>query len=263
MKDRFDDNNQVPESLPQIAVQFSRFAPYYDRFMTRYVNYPSWVKYVQRLFRRYHRKPKLILDVACGSGIPTVLFARQGYRVIGVDRSEAMLEILHGKIDDFDIRTVHSDIRDFRTPEPAEAAISLYDSINYLLTPEDLTRCFRAVYENLLPDGLFIFDMNTVFGLACFWGNRTTVRDVEDIHTIWQTQYDEDTHISILHLTFYVTEGKQLVRYDEIHEERGYQQSEIRSCLEAAGFPSVDFYQHGTFNPPSSGAARIMIVARK
>jgi len=231
--------------------------------MIRYVNYPNWVKYVQRLFVRHNRRPKLLLDVACGSGLPTILFARLGYRIIGVDRSEAMLAILQRKIGDYDVRTIRSDIRDFDLPEPADAAVSLYDSVNYLLTPDDLTRCFRAVYRNLVPDGIFVFDMNTIYGLACFWGNRTTVRDVEDIHTIWHTTYDADTHISILRLTFYVTEGKQLVRYDEIHEERGYAIPEIEFCLRSAGFRRSGFYQHGGFSPPGAEATRIMIVAEK
>jgi ubiquinone/menaquinone biosynthesis C-methylase UbiE len=263
MKPKAPKSELLPGSGPEISVQFARFAPYYDRFMVRYVNYPSWVRYVQRLFARHHRKPKLILDVACGSGLPTMLFARQGYRIIGVDRSEAMLKILQDKIGDLDIRTIHSDIRDFELPEPADAAVSLYDSINYLLTPDDMKRCFQAVYRNLMPNGIFIFDMNTIYGLAAFWGNRTTVRDVEDIHTIWHTTYDVDTHISILHLTFYVSESKHLVRYDEIHEERGYRIGEIESCLRAAGFRKADFYQHGGFGPPGPEATRIMIVAEK
>jgi SAM-dependent methyltransferase len=254
---------QSPDATAEISVQFSRFAPYYDRFMIRYVNFPNWIKYVQRLLHRYHHRPRLILDVACGTGLPTMLLARQGYRVIGVDRSEAMLEVLRSKVTTEDVRTVHSDMRDFELPEPADVAISLYDSINYLLTPEDLTRCFQSVHRNLTPNGIFIFDMNTVYGLANYWGDRTTVRDVEDIHTIWHTRYDVETNISILHLTFYVFEGKQLVRYDEIHEERGYHVPEIQSCLKAAGFREADFYGHGTFSPPAPDATRLMIVAQK
>ncbi|MEO0108514.1 MAG: class I SAM-dependent methyltransferase, partial [candidate division WOR-3 bacterium] len=230
---------------PSVAVQFSRFAPYYDRFMSHYVDYPGWVRYVQRIFYRYRQTPRVILDLACGTGIPTLLLAQKGYRIIGIDRSPAMLDVLRPKIRDYDVQLIEADIRDFHVPEPADAGVCLYDSMNYLLTCEDLMRCFRAARESLRHGSLFVFDMNTIYGLATYWGNRTVARNVDKIQTIWRTDYDPDSLISTLHLTFYVTEGGRLVRYDEIHEERAYEMGEVAACLAAAGFREADFFAHG------------------
>jgi SAM-dependent methyltransferase len=262
MSDPVSASNGEP-LVPSTAVQFARFAPYYDKFMARYVNYRSWAQYVLKLFRHYRVRPELVLDLACGTGVPTLLLARAGYRVIGVDRSEAMLAVLRSKVGSFPISVLQADMRDFRLPEPADAAISLYDSINYLLTRDDLERCFRAVSRNLKPGSLFIFDMNTAFGLATYWGNRTTVREVGDIHSIWRTHFDAETGISSLHLTFQVTEGGTRVRYDEVHEERGYATEEVTRSLQSAGFDRPDIYDHGTLRPPSPTASRVMFVARK
>lgn len=252
-------------NAPEISTQFSRFASSYDEFMHKYVNYRSWVQYVRRIFARNRYRPKSLLDLACGTGIPTLMLAEYGYRIFAVDRSEAMLAVLRSKLKPrkYDVRPIQADMRDFDLPEPADAAISLYDSINYLLTPEDLARCFQAVYRNLQPNGLFVFDMNTVYGLATYWADQTSVRETGDIYSIWQTSFDPDTRVSSLHLTFYVTEGRRRVRYDEIHEERGYHPDEIESGLRAAGFKQNDFYRHSTFDPPGEYATRIMIVARK
>lgn len=247
------------------SAQFSRFAPCYDRFMNKYVNYAAWVHYVQRIFRYYGCRPNLVLDLACGTGIPTLLLARHGFRLIAVDRSEAMLAVLAGKIGEFDIRLVQSDIRDFRLPEPVDAGICLYDSLNYLLTADDLTQCFRSVRRALKSDGIFVFDLNTVYGLATYWGDRQTIRDVEDIHSVWDTSYDPETRVSSLRLTFTVRPqrpNEPAPVYVEIHEERGYTVPEVGDCLQRAGFPRNDFYQHGTFQPPASTASRIMVVAR-
>lgn len=250
---------------PEIALQFSRFAPYYDKFMKKYVNYRSWVQYLLRIFRRYQVKPKLLLDVACGTGIPTIILARQGYRLIGVDRSETMLNVLRAKSDRMgqNLRLIQADMRDFTAPEPADVAYSLYDSVNYLLTPDDLKKCFHAVARNLKPNGLWVFDMNTIFGLATQWGDGNAVREVGDIYSVWQTRFDPDTNISVLHLTFYVLEEGKRMRYDEIHEERGYRLGEIEQCLAVAGFRQCDFYHHGSFAPPQPTTSRLMIVARK
>ncbi len=257
--------HSCPNAAAEPSVQFSRFAPYYDRFMSKYVNYAGWVNYVRRIFRYYGCRPRLILDLACGSGVPTLLLAREGYRLIAVDRSEAMLEVLAAKVNDFDIRLIQSDIRDFTVPEPVDAAICLYDSLNYLLTADDLTNCFRAVFHSLKTDGAFVFDLNTVHGLATYWGDRQSVRDVEDIHSVWDTSYDPETRISSLRLTFSVKPKRRnqpAPVYVEIHEERGYSIPEIGACLQKAGFQRNDFYQHGTFQPPGPTASRIMVVAR-
>jgi ubiquinone/menaquinone biosynthesis C-methylase UbiE len=247
------------------SVQFSRFAPVYDRFMNRYVNYAAWVQYVQRIFRRYECRPSLLLDLACGTGVPTLLLAREGYRLIGVDRSEAMLSVLADKVNDYDIRLVRSDMRDFTLPESVDAGICLYDSMNYLLTTDDLTQCLRSVRRALNAEGLFAFDMNTIHGLATYWGDRSSVRDVEDVHSIWDTAYDPETRISSLRLTFSV-QGKTRSGVGptcvEVHEERGYTIDEVAAALTEAGFRHSDFLQHGTFQPPGPTTTRMMVVAR-
>ena len=73
---------------------FERFARHYDRFMLRYVDYRSWVDYIEKLFRHYKQKPVRVLDLACGTGIPTLLLAERGYQMVGLDRSAAMLNVL-------------------------------------------------------------------------------------------------------------------------------------------------------------------------
>lgn len=254
-----------PDVSVEPSLQFSRFAPVYDRFMSRYVNYPAWVQYVRRIFRYYGCRPNLLLDLACGTGVPTLLLAREGYRLIAVDRSEAMLAVLADKVNDYDIRLVHSDMRDFSLPESVDAGICLYDSVNYLLTTDDLARCLRSVYRALKPEGLFAFDMNTIHGLATYWGDRRSIRDVDDVHSVWDTTYDPETRVSSLHLTFSVQDraGRQSGHtHVEVHEERGYTIDEVRAALEKAGFQRNDFLQHGTFQPPGPTTTRMMVVAR-
>lgn len=242
---------------------FSRFARHYDRFMVRYVDYKAWVDYVERVFRRFRAEPKTVLDVACGTGIPTLLLARRGYRLTAVDRSPEMLTVLEAKRGDLPIQPVRADIREFAVPEPVDAAISLYDSINYLLVEEDLRRCFGCVRRALVPGGLFVFDMNTVYGLAEVWGTRTTSRETGGVASIWANAYDPETRVSTLHLTFWETQpdGSAGEKFEEIHQERGYTVEEVRRALEAAGFRRTHFYQHSSFLPVGPFTSRMMVVA--
>jgi SAM-dependent methyltransferase len=243
---------------------FSRFNRHYDKFMVKYVDYKGWVDYVIRIFRHFHSDPKTVLDLACGTGIPTLILARRGYRMTGVDRSPEMLEVLESKRGNLPVTTVHADIRDFRVPEPLEASICLYDSMNYLLTEDDLSSCFRCVRAAVMAGGLFVFDMNTVYGLAEQWGTRTSYRDVGDVNSIWQHEWDQETRVSSLTLTFWEKSGAQepAEKFVEIHQERAYYPGEIERCLRTAGFAEAHFYQHGSFVEPGPHTTRMMIVAR-
>lgn len=239
---------------------FTNFATYYDSFMLKYVDYEGWVKYIEKIFKNFKVKPKTILDLACGTGIPTILFAQRGFQMIGIDRSPAMLRVLREKSKDYNITVLEADIRAFKIEQPVDAAICLYDSINYLLTGEDLQRCFQCVRNALIDDGLFVFDMNTRYGLAVFWGNRQAVREADNVHSIWQNTYDEKTAISTLRLSCYVKNENRC--FEEIHQERAYELSYIQTLLKNCAFPEVRFYQHGTFLPPTEKTVRVMVVAR-
>jgi len=246
-------------------IPFSRFARFYDQFMQRYVDYPGWVNYVLKIFKRFRVSPRQVLDLACGTGIPTIILAERGYRVIGVDRSRAMLAVLLEKRGNLPIEVVCADIRDFVLAQPVDAAISLYDSINYLLTEEDLVRCFECVQRALVNSGIFVFDMNTVFGLERHWGTRTITRETPELISIWQCRFEPKTRISRLHLVFWekMPDGSPGEKYEEVHEERAYSQEEVRRALKDANFDEVHFYHHGGFLPVGPFTTRMMVVAKK
>jgi SAM-dependent methyltransferase len=276
---RLEAGDAVEAPDREIAVQFSRFAPYYDRFMHKYVNYKGWANYVLRIFRHYQVKPKVLLDLACGSGIPTMLLAREGYRIYGVDRSETMLDILRGKIGDRgsgtnaqhptpDTRSpavipILADMREFSLPEPVDAAISLYDSINYLLAIEDVEKTFACAFRQLASGGAFIFDMNTEYSLREIWGSRTMRRNEGGVVSVWKNEFDPATGICTLFLSWFTREDGAKKEHSEIHREKAYKEEEIRSALEKAGFGKVSIYAHPTFQPPFELTPRIMVVALK
>jgi len=243
---------------------FVHFARHYDRFMLRYVDYADWIDYVEKIFRKFRVQPKRVLDLACGSGIPTMLMAQRGYELVGVDRSPEMLAVLDDKRRGNPVETVQADIRDFTLAEPVDAAICLYDSINYLTEDIGIRSCFACVRRALLPGGLFVFDMNTLYGLSEFWGNRTTPRTVGNISSLWQNSFDRKLRVSTLHLTFWeeTDPDEPPQRFDEVHQERAYTKREVRDALEATGFERTWFYSHGGFMPVGPLSSRMMVVAR-
>ena len=99
-----------------------------------------------------------------------------------------------------------------------------FDSLNYLLEVDDLARIFAEVSRVLDENGIFIFDVNTIRGLAVEWVREPSYvhLDSGDSFLVSVPQYDAATKIASLHITGFTRENERWVRIDEVHKERGY-----------------------------------------
>lgn len=252
--------------LEGFSPPFTEIAPYYDRLMS-FVNYPSWISYIERILIMNGINEKEILDLACGTGVCLELWVKKNYRVIGIDYSEAMLDVCRKRfpldiLKNGVVQLIQGDLRNFTISRPIPIITCLYDSLNYLLTPEELLSCFRSVYNALKEKGIFIFDMNTIHALRDEWGNQTFHRKDGSLHSIWENSFDEKTFISSLKITLNVKEDGEITTIREFHQERAYTLEEIERLLHRAGF-DCDMYRHLSFVPASESDIRIMGVARR
>ncbi len=252
--------------LEDFSPPFTKIAPYYDRLMS-FVNYPSWISYIEKILELNGVNEKEILDLACGTGTCLEIWVKKKYKVWGIDGSVEMLNVCREKfspqlLEDGTVSLLFGDLRKFFLPKPVPIITCLYDSLNYLLTEKELLSCFESVYKNLTDNGIFIFDMNTVHALRDEWGNQTFERHDGSIHSIWSNSYDQNTRISCLRLTINIKENNRIITFKELHQERGYFLEEIKSLLASTGMKFF-LYRHLTFNPASENDTRIMVVARK
>lgn len=68
------------------------FARIYDEIM-KSVPYKFWYDYINEIMDYYQLKAEKVLDLACGTGNMSLLYAKNSYQVTGIDRSEEMLKI--------------------------------------------------------------------------------------------------------------------------------------------------------------------------
>ena len=71
---------------------YHNLAVSYDR-LTNDVDYAATVEFYNAIIQSEGLKPRTAVDLACGTGSVTVLLARQGLEVTGVDMSEEMLTV--------------------------------------------------------------------------------------------------------------------------------------------------------------------------
>ena len=65
---------------------YTSFAEVYDTFMDN-VPYEEWGGYIHRMLCENNINDGILLDLGCGTGTMTELFAGFGYDMIGVDNS--------------------------------------------------------------------------------------------------------------------------------------------------------------------------------
>ncbi len=243
---------------------FSEVARFYDILM-KGITYRDWITYTVDLFKRFGHSPKTILDMACGTGSASIELARRGYRVTGMDLSSQMLEIFESKRGSKSIPVFQADMRNFSLEHPVDAVTCYFDSMNYLMEERDLKNCFKSVYKSLRKKGLFVFDMNTIYGLEKVWGTNTLIREIENVYSVWKSIYNANKHVSTLYLTLFIydDEKKLYRRVEEKHQERAYALDEIRTYLQEAGFGAVEIFAHMTTQTFMDISSRVMIVAEK
>ena len=100
---------------------------------------------------------KKILDIGCGTGRHSMILAKKGYDILGIDKSIDMVKIARTKIKSDNLRFKHCSILKFKKQEIFDACISLFDVIGYL-KKKDIPKFFKIVSEHLQKNGLFIFD---------------------------------------------------------------------------------------------------------
>src|SRR5262245_42357285 len=135
----------------QIFSDYDRFAWFYNRYWGDEFSRPALSIFNILLFP--HLPPGCrVLDLCCGTGQIAAGLVARGYRVTGLDGSEAMLKFARENAPEGEF--IRSDARSFALPKIFHGVISAFDSLNHLMKSEELIAVFRNVHEVLVDDGI-------------------------------------------------------------------------------------------------------------
>jgi SAM-dependent methyltransferase len=241
---------------------YEGFAEVYDTFMQD-TPYDEWTAYIERIWEHFGLKPKLVCDLACGTGSITTRLAAKGYDMIGIDLSDAMLNKARDKSPE-SILYLNQDMREFELFGTVDSIVCLCDSINYITDSEDLLTVFKLVNNYLDPKGLFIFDINTIHKFRDVLADNCFCETTDTSAYTWENYYDEDEKINEFYTNFFVENEDGLYeRFEEYHYEKGYSIDEIAQLLEKAGLKLLGVFDELTLTPPTEDSSRIYFVAQE
>ena len=220
-------------------MRYEQFALLYDELMND-VPYEKWVEFTEQSLGQIGKTDAKILDVACGTGNVTLPLVQKGYDVTGVDLSEEMLTIAQQKLGEEGqfIPFYQQDMRELDVPGEFDCVTIFCDSLNYVLEEEGIQETFRRVYHHLRSDGLFLFDVHSLYKIHHVFQNETYTMNEDEISLIWNCFPGEGPNSVEHDLTFFVRDEEEDVyhRFDELHMQRTYPVEELTKWLENAGF---------------------------
>ena len=242
---------------------YEALAASYDR-LTNDVDYEATVAFYREILAAEDLRPRTAVDLACGTGSVSVLLAKQGLRVIGVDMSEEMLTVAQQKSDGMvnPPRFVCQKLQNLALPRGVDLAVCALDSLDYITDPEDCAEAIRRVYRALNPGGIFIFDVNTPEKLRAMDGQVFLDED-DDVYCVWRGEFDEETNICTYGMDLFQRQGRLWQRSFEEHREYAYSARQLTGYLSAAGFTNILVYADRRMEPPGAGEQRIYFKARK
>lgn len=141
------------------------FEEFYASLGTQYDIMTSDATRWQRDLEQYKalfqkRLPKRVLDAGCGTGGEAITLAKLGCEVIGVDGTEALLEIARQKSNNLkaNVSFFHDDLRRLKTvsDESVDCLVCRGNTLPHLNTLDDLKTTLKSFHRVMTSDGLLL-----------------------------------------------------------------------------------------------------------
>ena len=201
--------------------------------------------------------------MGCGTGKITKFLSQNGYDMIGIDNSFDMLNIAMNSKDGEDILYLCQDMREFELYGTVRAVISVCDSLNYITDKEDLVTVFKLVNNYLDPNGLFIFDINSVYKYEKILSDNTFAENRDEASFIWDNYYSREDMINEYMLTLFVKNGEMYEKFEETHYQKAYELDEIIEIIRIAGMEYLGSYEAFTKEQVKNDTERIFVICKE
>ena len=257
---KFNQSNQ--------SNQFGILAQYYD-ILNYNADYIKVADYIEDVFKIYQKKPRLILDLACGTGELTLELDKRGYDMTGIDLSADMLSVAYSKsAGNNNILWLNQDMCGFELYGTVDAVVCCFDSLNYIHDEENIKKCFALVYNYLNPGGLFIFDVNSKYKFGHIYAGNNFVLENDRVFCSWQNYYDKKNKTCDFYITLFALQpGGKYKRYEEIQREKYHRAGFLKKYLKNIGFADMnifcDFSVNLKYNEKNKNRERICFAAVK
>jgi len=200
-----------------------------------------------------------ILDLCCGTGQLSKKLTDHGHLVTGIDSSAAMLEFAteNAPLADF----IKDDARNFVLEKRFDAVIATSDSLNHILSSNELSAVFSCAYKALKKNGLFYFDLNSEIKYQTLLPPSSSIVEDDQV-CIVRAIYNPDTRTARFEPTiFYFENGWQ--RADITLWQVPHNDMDVIEKLQTKGFSEIKTFDLEIEPEEKDPDCRIAYICRK
>jgi SAM-dependent methyltransferase len=228
--------------MTSAAEAYERLAPFYDE-LTRDHDYYEWTRHLENTALWFGVGGHRLLDAACGTGKSFLPFLKRGYTVTACDISTEMVALAAAKAPAADLFV--ADVRELERLGSFDLITCLDDSVNYLVDDGDLDAAFGSLAANLAPDGVLVFDVNTLSTYRTTFACDMTL-DGPEVFLAWRGGCNESEEPGCLaELVVEAFSEVDSGRYERVttrHTQRHHPRPDIERALAGAGLAAVGVF---------------------
>jgi SAM-dependent methyltransferase len=194
----------------------------------------------------------VVVDLCCGSGLLTQDLSAAGYRVVGIDISEALLDIARARVPS--AHFCQESILRAEIP-PCVAVAAIGECFNYLFdednSRQELRALLRRIHGSLDEGGVLIFDLAEPGRVPPGTGVQRAHAEAEDWAVLMTAKEDRRNRELTRRITTLRKVGELYRRDQETHRLRLVPRSEILEELGDLGFEVQILDRYGQLQFPS------------
>lgn len=198
-------------------------------------------------------QPGKILDLGCGPGLYTEIFAQKRNYCVGIDFAPAAIEYAKKHATKNCVYEL-GDIRQADFGEDYDAVVYLFGAIN-LLPTEDVKKIINKGYTALKPGGFILIESSSIESVDQI-GNQPSMWYSADeglfstkphlclMESFWDDNSNTATE------RYYIVDSESNAVQHHCASTKGYEEEELETLLSEAGFHTIEFFPNLTGEDP-------------
>lgn len=238
-----------------ILKPYSRIAGIYDHLM-RFIDFEEWAEYIHSIYKMFARESSTIIELGSGTCRVSRHLSKYFKNIIVTDLSKEMLDIYS----DPALIKICADMTRSCFKKKYNFIFSTFDSINYLLTREDLQRYFENMELILTNEGVCTFDVSLVQNSRKnlrYLNRRGSHRGIKYTQ---KSTFDEKEKIHYNYFKIKTDSGKLV---EEMHAQRIYDFHEYFDVIEKTNLYVAECFEAFSFKDANGDSERAQFVIKK
>ena len=232
-------------SLPKrnkMTKLYSTLASIYHEMYQHVFDYDKEYSFYDKILKRNNCHS--ILEVGCGSGMLARRFLKNGYKYLGVDLFNEMLNIARNEInvDAF----IQSDMRNLSFDQKFDSILITGRSLAYVTENKGIIDTFRGIRSLLEDKGVFVFGVFEANGIFDNFGNfeqdiqhnNKRIRRISTLKKNLDTGWTYDWYAKYI-----IEENGNVSEYDDLTTLRAFTKDEISLFMKLTDFKVKEFIE--------------------